>query len=246
VEFDTPFIMTENLYPEISKVGSLTKALDNEFEKIHSSLTCTIDDDLEKLPFAYARVEKDNRYSQIYLAAKEKLFLSDFWRDGVCLAHGNTESINELAKVLDYWLSSDTATKSLTDKFQFVTANEKATAFDEKREVEYTWNLILNDNSRADIRSFVELAINDTVLSKLFPFTSLTRLCFSRCTGYPYTHDTPIIIPISADTYEVRLSNNDVIGRGTAQEALAMVKLNLPLDIKPAINGTADDLKNCT
>jgi Family of unknown function (DUF6193) len=238
--------MTENLYPEISKVGSLTKALNNEFEKIRCSLTCTIYDDLHKLPFAYARVEKDNRYSQVYLAAKQKLFLSDFWRDGVCLAHGNTESINELAKVLDYWLSSDNDTKSLRNKFQFVTANEKAVAFDEKREVEYTWNLILNDNSRADIRNFVELAINDTVLSKLFPFASLTRLCFSRCTGYPYTHDTPIVIPISADIYEVRLSNNDVVGRGTAQKALAMVKSNLPLDIKPAISGTANDLENFT
>ena len=210
--------MTVYIYPEISKVGSLTKALDKEFEKIHS---CTIDDDLDKLPFAYARVENNNRYSPIYLAEEKKLFLPDFWRDGVCLAHGSTESINELAKVLDYWLSSDNDTKSLTDKFQFVTANKKAIAFDEKREVEYTWNLILNDNSRADIRSVVELAINDPVLSKLFPFTSLTRLCFSRCTRYPYTHDTPIVIPISADTYEVRLSNNDVVvGRGAAQEVL--------------------------
>lgn len=237
--------MTENLYPEISKVGSLTKALDYEFEKIHSSLICTIDD-LDKLPFAYARVEKDNRYSQIYLAAKEKLFLSEFWRDGVCLAHGNTEDINELARVLDYWLSSDNDTKSLADKFEFVTANEKAIAFDEKREVEYTWNSILNDNSRADIRSFVELAVNDPVLSKLFPFTSLTRLCFSRCTGYPYTHDTPIVIPISVDTYEVRLSDNDLVGKGNAREVLAMVKSNLPLNIKPAISGTAEDLENCT
>lgn len=238
--------MTEDLYPEISKVGSLTKALDDEFERIHSSLTCTVDGDLDRLPFAYARVEKGNRYSQIYLAAKEKLFLSDFWRDGVCLAHGNTKDINQLVKVLDYWLCSNNDTKSLTENFNFVSANEKAIAFDEKREVEYTWNYILNDNSRADIRSFVELAISDTILSKLFPFTSLTRLCFSRCTGYPYTHDTPIVIPISADTYEVRLSDNNLVGRGTALEALKMVKSSLPLDIKAAISGTAEDLENCT
>ena len=67
--------MTVYIYPEISKVGSLTKALDKEFEKIHSSLTCTIDDDLDKLPFAYARVELTKDQSNIMMYSVIHQFL---------------------------------------------------------------------------------------------------------------------------------------------------------------------------
>lgn len=234
--------MIENLYPEIANAGSLAKALDKQFETIKSSLRCTIDHNRDRPPFSYARVENNKRVSQVYLAADEKLYLSDFWRDGVCLAYGQTSSIDKLTEILNYWLSSDATTELLQDKFKFIKVSEKAKAFDDNNEVEYTWNSILNDSSRTEIRSFVELAIIDNVLSKLFPFTSLMRLCFSRCTGYPYTFDTPMVIPVSENIYEVRLSNNDIVGIGTATDALKMVKENLPLDIQPAIVGTAKDL----
>ncbi len=234
--------MLEDLYPEVGKLGGLAEALDIEFEKMQSFLRCTIDNTIKNLPFSYARVENKRRFSQIYLAAEEKLYLPDFWRNGVCLAHGKTNSISKLAEVLNYWLTTEATTDLLQDKFQFIKANEKAKAFDENKEVDYTWNLILNDSSQVDIKSFVELAIKDDILSKLFPFTSLTRLCFSRCTGYPYTYDTPIVIPVSKGNYEVRLSNNDIIGTGTALEALKMVKDNLPMNIKSAVAGTAEDL----
>jgi hypothetical protein len=234
--------MLEDLYPDVIKIGGLAKALDIEFIRIQSSLRCSIDKNIENLPFAYARVENKKRFSQIHLAAEETLYLPDFWRNGVCLAHGKTKSISKLAEVLHYWLTADATTDLLQNKFEFVKANEKSQAFDENKEVDYTWKLILNDSSRADIKSFVELAIKDHVLSKLFPFTSLTRLCFSRCTGYPYTYDTPIVIPVSKELYEVRLSNNDIVGRGNAPEALKMVKDNLPINIQSAIPGTAEDL----
>ena len=234
--------MTKNLYPEIANAGSLSKALDMEFEKLASPLRCTIFENAEQLPFAYARVENKKRFSQVYMAANEKLYLPDFWKEGVSLADGQTDNISKLAEVLHYWLSADPSIKALENKFQFVQANEKAEAFEENNEIEYSWNLILNDRSRAAIRPVVELAIKDNVLSKLFPFTSLTRLCFSRCTGYPYTYDAPIVIPIDENSFEVRMSEDKVVGRGTAAEAIKMVRDNLPLDIKPAVKGTAEDL----
>lgn len=235
--------MIENLYEEVAQAGSLTKALDLEFEKIQSLLRCSVDDELSRFPFTYARIENKNRFSQIYLAADKKLYLPDFWRNGVCLAHGETDNMAQLAEILNCWLCSDINTRALQEKFQCVVATEKATAFDENREVEYTWNVLLHDNSRADIRSFVELAIEDKILSTLFPFTSLTTLCFSRCTGYPYTYDTPIVIPISTDIYEVRLSNNYLVGTGSAMAALHMVKQHLSPDLKPAMSGTAKDVE---
>jgi hypothetical protein len=231
------------LYPEIAKAGGLSNALNKEFEKLNSSMRAIIDEDLTiKLPFAYSRVEHKKKFSQIYIATEEKLYLPDYWRAGVCIAHGKTDKIELVAESLDYWLTSEQKTKLLSERFKFVIPDKKAEVFDNETEVEYTWNLILNDEERKGIKSFVELAIKDEVLKTLFPFTSLMTLCFSRFTGYPYTYDTPTVSPTLTGEYIVRLGNDKIIGQGSAFEALMMVKDNLPKDIKPAIRGTTDDL----
>lgn len=235
------------MYPELDAVGGLNNALNAEFIKLSSSLKTLDDSSLDGMPFSYARVEKGKKFSQVYLAAQEKLYLPDFWREGVCLAQGKTTSLAELAKALDFWLCKDPTTQELAEAFAFVKPNEKASVFDEGREIEYTWVRIQNDDSRTELKAFVDLAIKDEVVSSLFPFTSLFTLCFSRCTGYPYTYDTPTVTPIGKSVfgqhkYEIRMAENQVVGRGNAKKALALVKAHLPLGIKPAIKGTAEDL----
>ena len=251
------------MYPELEKVGGLQNAIDIEFEKLNSDLRVTKDTNLEKLPFTYARIEKGQKFSQVYIGSEEKIYLPDFWKEGVCLAHGKTKNIAELGQALDFWLCNNITTKELANKFSFVIPNHKATAFDENKEVEYTWNCILQDKSRAEIHDFVTLAIKDEVLSKLFPFTSLYTLCFSRCTGYPYdTNDLPNVTPklfenfastiiektsthqdteISEVQFVVTKNRGEYIGVGNAEVALQIVKANLPDNVKPARKGTADD-----
>src|SRR5690606_8675743 len=86
--------------------------------------------------------------------------------------------------------------KQLSDKFNFVVPDKDAAIFDEGKEVEHKWQSILHDPHKKEIKSFVKLAINDKVLSRLFPFTSLYTLCFSRCTGFPYdTINLPSVTP---------------------------------------------------
>jgi hypothetical protein len=46
------------MYPELEKAGGLSKALDNEFAKANCSLRVSVHNNLDKIPFAYARVEK--------------------------------------------------------------------------------------------------------------------------------------------------------------------------------------------
>jgi hypothetical protein len=232
------------LYPEIENAGGLRNALAAEFNKIDSCLKDVSDNSSDMMPATYSRVEKGKKFSQVYLAAEEKLYLPDFWREGVCLAHGKTSSLTELAKVLDFWLCKDVTTAELSSAFSFIEPNNKAAAFDENSEVEYTWARIQSDDSRKELKTFVDLAIKDEILGKLFPFTSLYTLCFSRCTGYPYTYDTPTVTPVDKNVfgqsrYEVRLPSNQVIGRGNAKASLSLVKANLPLDIKAAVKGTA-------
>ncbi|MCB9233232.1 MAG: hypothetical protein H6581_16365 [Bacteroidia bacterium] len=232
------------MYLEIEKNGSINNALNIEFEKIKSPLRVNEENLADKFPLTYARLEYGNKFSQVYLAAKEKLFLPDFWRDGVCLANGKTSEIGELVRAIDFWLLKDVATSELSLKFPFVRPSERAQAFDENMEIEYAWRLYSQNEEFKELREFVALAKEDEIIGKLFPYTSLTRLCLSRCTGYPYTYDLPSVIPIPNEKgkFEVRLAGESVIGRGNAREALDFLKENLPENIGRAVKGTADDL----
>ena len=235
--------MTKTLYPEIESAGGLIFALNFAFDKIDSELRVANDNDPNFFPGVYARIEKDNKFSQIYIAVEKKLYLPDFWRDGVCLANGGIDDIEQLAECINYWVTTKANTKQLADKFSFVTPNEHAKVFDEGNEVEYKWQSLVKDPYNEELKSFVELAIKDKILSKLFPYTSLMTLCFSRCTGYPFTYDMPTVSPIiETGEYLVKNSNGDEIGSGSASEALKIVLNNLPKYIGPAVKGTSEDL----
>jgi hypothetical protein len=253
----------QKMYSELDKFGGLQNAINIEFEKLNSTLRVSKNSELETIPFTFATVVNGNKFSQIYIGAEEKIYLPDFWKDGVCLAYGQTKNISDLVQVLNFWLSNDITTKQLADKFTFVSPSEKALAFDNNNEVEYTWKSILQDPNRAEIHDFVKLAINDNVLNKLFPFTSLETLCFSRCTGYPYDiNNLPTVtpklfenlVPIHREKiytkqvlnkietqFVVANDKNEYLGEGNAEEALEIVKTNLPNNIQPARKGTADD-----
>ena len=253
-------LFKKDLYPELTKAGGLCIGLNNTLESIGSEIRVR-NDQMEELSFAYARVEKNNKFSQIYIASEEKLFLSDFWKDGVCLANGKTEEITEIAKSLDYWLKNDVSTKKLSTKFKFIQPNEKSESFDRGNEIEYTWNKIL-ENGFNELNQFIELAINDDTINKLFPYTSLYTLCFSRCTGYPYdSTDLPNVTPksnawtlpestkkdiktespIDEIIYVVSKNKNEYIGQGNAEKALRLVKDNLPKGTLSVKKGTFDD-----
>jgi len=251
------------MYPELKKAGGLQKAIDIEFEKLNSTLRVTQDSELDKIPLTYVRIENGQKFSQVYIGAEERIYLPDFWREGVCLAHGQTTNISDLGQVLDFWLCNDISTKQLADKFSFVSQSDNAFAFDNNKEVEYTWNLILQDQNRQEINDFIKIAIKDNVLNKLFPFTSLYTLCFSRCTGYPYDTDnlpnvTPKLfenfVPIQGKKnntkqdfkkletqFVVTKNKSEYLGEGNAEEALKIVKENLPDNVQPARKGTADE-----
>ena len=253
----------QTMYPELDKVGGLQNAINIEFEKLNSTLRVSQEKELDKIPLTYARVENGQKFSQVYIGAEEKLYLPDFWKEGVCLAHGHADNISDLGQVLDFWLCNNITTRELADKFSFVVPNDKAFAFEENKEVEYTWKLILQDKYKEELNDFVKLAIKDEILNKLFPFTSLYTLCFSRCTGYPYdTDDLPNVTPKQFENFApiqgeksieeqdkhklearfvVTKNKSQYLGEGNAEEALRIVKVNLPDNLQPARKGTADE-----
>lgn len=239
-------------YLEIAE--GLNKALQKEFLKRKSDLRVCDNADFSKLPFAYARIEKGKKFVQIYIAATEKNYLPDFWKEGVCLANGKTKNFDELVTAIEFWFGEDISTKEFAEKFSFIIPNKKAEAFDTNSEIEYAWGFLLENN--LELHDFVQLARKDEILSCLFPYTSLHTLRFSRCTGYPYdSNDLPEVTPkmqeffgpvksekktgdFSKNVYIVSRNGNKFLGEGTAEEALKLVKLNLPYTIQPSRKGT--------
>jgi hypothetical protein len=259
-------ISGKTLYPELEEAGGLISAINLEFEKLNLTLAAKADESYDKLPVTYARVEHGNKFSQVYIAANEQLYLPDFWRDGVCLANASTNSISDLAQVISYWLTEDVSARILAKKFKFVILSGNADSFDANKGVEYRWKCLLLDSDNLGLNEFIEVASNNELISKLFPFTSLYTLCFSKCTGYPFdTSDLPNVTPLEYihfvlpkntaeyakvnvgasisenQVYVVTKNKTQYLGKGTAEDALKIVRNNLPDDIQPARNGTADD-----
>ena len=146
-------------------------------------------------------------------------------------------------KSIDNWLRVDRTTVEFAKEFEFIKPNEEAIYFDNDKAVEHEWNKYFIDESKKELKAFITIAKEDEIVGRLFPFTSLTTLCFSRCIGYPYLADTPKVIPLidQKDIYEVRSNYNSYLGIGNAEQVLKIVKENLPRGIRPAVKGTADD-----
>lgn len=67
-------------------------------------------------------------------------------------------------------------------------------------------------------------------LRRLFPWTGMGELHFSRCTEWPWGWDIPYIEPVKGGTYRVAgPSRSEVVGlAATAEAAVAMVVERLP------------------
>ena len=245
------------LYPDLLAAGGLTVGLEQALIESGSSLHVrTLEEELNTeqkkimkgFP-AYACVEQDERFSQVYIGAERRMFLYDFWQRGVMLANAATPELQEVANSLHRWMVKLVTTRELAAEFPFVKPVESAEAFESGSEVDYRWNSFEDwiPKTFPELIPFFEVAKHTPELRQLFPFTSLNRMCFSRCTGYPYTNDCPAVIPktgagfrdIIPDQYEVRL-HSKLLGSGNGRQAAEIVVQHLPLNCGPAVAGTSE------
>jgi hypothetical protein len=231
------------LYPDLIEQAGLANAIRAALREIGSPLSVS---ELDKsVPFiVYARIESGPRFSQVYIGAKTRMFSFDFWNRGVFLAHGATPEILEMARSIDKWIASSCSTGELASVFRFVQVQPTAAAYERGEEVGMRWQEYLASlgESFPELMAFVAAAAAEPKLRQLFPFTSMNRFCFSRCTGYPFTLDTPHVVPLGRDQYEVISSSGESLGRGNAEDAVALAVAALPPNCGPAVPGTAEQL----
>lgn len=231
----------QELYPDLIEAGGLVPALAAALQLIGSDLEPASNDFFEG-KITYARIEKANRFSQFYIGANERCFSFDFWRDGVIYANARTADLSKAAEIVHLWVGEECSLYEL-DMSPIVELKEDAIAYDNGIEVEFRWQKYLASAAaeKAEIEEVLRLAAKQPKLRQLFPFTSLYVLCFSRCTGYPFTQDCPAISPNMDGTYTVLSANilgNKAIGTGDAVWAVNTAIEHLPENCGPAVRGT--------
>lgn len=188
----------------------------------------------------------------------------DFWERGVVLAHGSTTELPDVARVIHTWIAGEVSTGELQSRFPFVSVEPRAAFFESgaAADVEEKWQSLyrhLKSEKAGALATLVEEAMKLPALRQLFPYTSLVWLCFSRCTGYPFSGDCPIVCssrwiptmearptkeqrealgPVKA--YTVADAKGKFLGEGDATEAIDLIVRNLPLNCGPAVHGTRD------
>jgi len=235
--------ITNRNYPDLIAAGGLSSALQAALDSIGSGLKIRqLDNSIRFV--AYARVEFRRRFSQVYIAAEERLFLFDFWSNGVMMAKGWTPDLADMVGAINWWVSSDCTTAELASEFSFVAVSSSATVYEAGEEVEHRWQAYLSTigDRFPELKSFVIAAAARQELRNLFPYTSLNLLCFSRCTGYPFTRDTPYVRPLNDNEYQVVGPTGHVLGKGNGEIAADLVVRNLPHGCGPAVPGTAEDI----
>ena len=270
-------------YPDIVEAGSVSAALSRSLSDIGSYLVADESPVNKFIP--YVCVKEGLRFSQTQLGSDQRLFLTDFWSQGVMFGSGSSENLSDIALAIHAWIVKKPSTERMSKLFAFFSPTEGGIAHDAGSYVEFKWKGLLETwyakenpfkiRTRKQLSSFlfsnslhqklsfirwyfyylfhgnrkyspipvIKEAMKKPELRRLFPYTSLNRLCFSRTTGYPFTHDCPIIEPQGNGRYRVSMPNSQkIIGEGTAGEAVEMVVKNLPPNCGSAVNGTADNL----
>ncbi|MFI5527298.1 DUF6193 family natural product biosynthesis protein [Kitasatospora sp. NPDC051853] len=114
--------------------------------------------------------------------------------------------------------------------------------------VEAQWTSHRHTTARHVGHGLIKAAYARPQLRALFPFHSHQTLNFSRCTGFPYTHDVPVITPVHGKHrvtwWKTRSPHGpaDIGETDNPRDAVALVLVHLPADCGPAVAGTANDL----
>jgi hypothetical protein len=252
----------KKLYPDLVEAGGLSIALSKALAASGSKLKVTTVENF----IPYARVADKSRSSQMYIAAQERLFIFDFWSQGVLYANGVCRKLNDAVQAIHFWISEGPDLAKMEKKFKFFRPTDVGKAHEAGQAVEHQWQSLLQRWTERESgmfdpsvspRPLIEAAMKRPELRQLFPYTSLYSLCFSRTTGYPFTYDCPHASPIGggrflaySSTYTIleddegdREAIHGVIGEGTAEEVIDMLIADLPPGCGPAVSGTAKDLE---
>jgi hypothetical protein len=188
----------------------------------------------------------DRRPMAIGIGAVERWFLVIGWSRGVQLVWAATPDLAEAVRAAAAWRRG-ACLDDIHEAAPFVKISALARAHERgpADAVAERWRSLRDGWSPDDqlLADIIEAAYAVPLLRQLFPYISLVSLCFSTCTGFPYSDDIPRIDPGEFGGYVLRNGFlGDVVGEAeNADSAIAILLAHLPAGVGPARAGTADD-----
>ncbi|WP_433178774.1 DUF6193 family natural product biosynthesis protein [Actinoallomurus sp. CA-150999] len=234
------------LYPEIGLAGSLQAAMQTALDHAGYELTAV----LTSAPGWWdcaTRVGDAHRHVSVNAGSQQRWFLMEFWDRGVMMAKAKTGDLSAAAEAIGLW-QAGSRLRELKAACLFVEYGPLAEAHERGDAVEAKWAIYRNTSAPHVDHDLIEAAYAQPRLRALFPFHSHRSLHFSRCTGFPYTHDIPVIGPRPDGTYrvvwwQVRSPHGPAIGEvDNPHDAIALVIAHLPADCGSAVAGTPPTL----
>lgn len=193
------------------------------------------------------RIGDGHRHVSVTAASQERCLLMEFWTQGVMMAKARASDLPAAAEAIGLW-QAGTRLRELNAACPFVEYGLLAEAHERGNAVEAQWASYRTTSASHVDHDLIEAAYAQPRLRALFPFHSHRTLNFSRCTGFPYTHDIPVITPCTDGAYRVtwwpdRSPEGPAIAEVTnPHDAIAEVMAHLPDDCGPAVAGIATDL----
>ncbi|MFG1807860.1 DUF6193 family natural product biosynthesis protein [Streptomyces sp. NPDC049040] len=191
-----------------------------------------------------ATVRSPTGYFAVYLDTEERDFVVVFWDRGVKMGGGATADLDEVVRAASAW-QQGLPLREMKARAGFVYYDELGEAHEAgaAQAVAVKWRM-LREGPQEDIGALARAAEPVPEVACLFPYLSHSVLLLSRCTGYPYTHDTPCVRPpVGSFGFQVLAPDGSRMfaETETAEEAVRALAAALPPDCGPARRGTAED-----
>ena len=256
-------VSTENIYPkdknfpEVTEFGCIGRAIEKRF--VETGCALVVDFSKGKMPhYGDASVEKGSRHGIIRMAKLERYFICEYTENDDCVAYGDTSDFLAAVDSMGQWVSgSQASVLKLTESFPFLSIFEDPLKSDELSEVECRWRELLWEARfgrhfyfgflNRNLPELVLAASREPKLRRLLPYTSHDELHFSRCTDYPWTYDTPWLLPLHDERRFLVLEpppggeERIIIAEGEASEVVQIAADQIPDDLPPVWEGTAKD-----
>lgn len=224
------------LYPDLARAGSLQAAVQDDFDRSGRRLNA--------LPapgwrYVGARIENDQRHTSILIGIQERVFLIEFWAQGVMMAQGKTVELHEATEAAYVWHTGSSLC-DLRAAWPFVHFGPLAEAHERGDAPQAKWQILRDAPRLPELHPLIDAAMAEPRLRDLFPYTSHDTLHLSRCTGYPYTTDLPYVKPLGGGRLQVIEPTGLHHTAAGAADAVAILLAALPRGCGPAVAGTAE------
>ena len=129
------------LYPDIVEAGSINAAISKCLSDIGSHLVAGESPVNKFMP--YVRVVEGSRSSQTQLSSGQRLFLTNFWSEGVMFGNASSDNLADIARAIHAWIAEKSSIEKMSVLFKFFSPTEGGKAHEAGNYVELHWKSLL-------------------------------------------------------------------------------------------------------